>query len=101
VGVSPAIKYTLARLGLFVVVLALLWFVPNLDLLIKLMIAVLVSAIASWFLLKRMRDDVATQVESSIERRRQQKEELRGALAGDDKPSTGNASPTTDGATKD
>ena len=84
-SVSPAIKYTLARLGLFVVVLLALLPVPALDMLLKLMIAVLVSAVASWFLLRRMRDQVADRIEQSMDRRRQEKEKLRAALAGEDK----------------
>jgi mannitol-specific phosphotransferase system IIBC component len=81
--VNPAIKYTLARLGIFVVVLLALLPIPALDTLVKLMIAVLVSAVASWFLLRRMRDQVADRIEESMERRREQKEKLRAALAGE------------------
>ena len=82
-SVNPAIKYTLARLGLFAVVLLALLPVPFLDLLVKLMIAVLVSAVASWFLLRRMRDQVADRIEQSMDRRREQREKLRSALAGE------------------
>jgi hypothetical protein len=81
--VSPAVKYTLARLGLFAVVLVAL--IPfDINLLIKLMIAVLVSAIASWFLLRRMREEVAVRIEESMQRRREEKEQLRSALSGED-----------------
>ncbi|GIH11766.1 hypothetical protein Rhe02_98330 [Rhizocola hellebori] len=82
-GVSPAVKYTLARLGLLAAVFVLLVPVP-MNLMLKLMIAVLVSAILGWFLLSKMRDEVATQVEQGLERRKAQKEKLRSALAGDD-----------------
>lgn len=82
-AVSPALKYTLARFGLFAAVLLLLLPVP-IDLLLKLMIAVLVSAILSWFLLRRMREEVAGQVEKAMERRRQDRERLRSALAGEE-----------------
>ena len=82
---NPAIKYTLARLGLFVVALAVLLPIPVMDVLLKLMIAVLVSAVASWFLLRRMRDQVADRIEESMGRRRDEKEKLRAALAGEDK----------------
>ena len=82
--VSPAVKYTLARLGLMVAVFILLVPVPGINVLLKLMIAVLVSAVLGWFLLRRMRDDVASQVEQAMERRKDQKEKLRSALAGDD-----------------
>lgn len=77
-------KYTLARLGLFVVVLLALLPVSQLSLLLKLMIAILASAVLSWFLLRRMRDQVADQVEGAMIRRREQKEKLRSALAGDE-----------------
>jgi hypothetical protein len=83
-GVSPAVKYTLARLGLLVAVFILLVPVPGMSVLLKLMIAVLVSAVLGWFLLRKMRDDVASQVEQVMERRKDQKEKLRSALAGDD-----------------
>ena len=81
---SPAIKYTLARLGIFAAVLLLLLPFTQVNLLLRLMIAVLVSAVASWFLLKRLRDQVSSQVEQSIDRRRAEKEKLRQALAGDE-----------------
>lgn len=81
---SPFLKYTLARLGIFAVIMLALWPVPALSTLLKLMIAVLVSAILSWFLLRRMREEVATHVEKSMERRREEKEKLRSALAGEE-----------------
>lgn len=83
---SPAIKYTLARLGLFAVALLALLPIPNLDILLKLMIAVLVSAVASWFLLRRMRDQMADRIEESMIKRREEKERLRTALAGEEEP---------------
>ena len=88
-SVSPAVKYTLARLGLLVAVFILLVPVPGMNVLLKLMIAVLVSAVLGWFLLRRMRDDVASQVEQAVERRKDQKEKLRSALAGDDEGERG------------
>ncbi|WP_162907259.1 DUF4229 domain-containing protein [Allorhizocola rhizosphaerae] len=81
---SPYLKYTLARLGLFAVVLLGLWPISALSLLLKLMIAVLVSAVLSWFLLRGMRDEVAGRVEQTMQRRREEREKLRSALAGDD-----------------
>jgi Protein of unknown function (DUF4229) len=86
IPVSPAIKYTLARLGLFAAVLLLTLPIPNLSILIKMMIAVLVSAALSWFLLRRMRDQVAVGIEQGLERRKQEKEKLKAALAGDEEP---------------
>ncbi len=80
---SPAVKYTLARLGLFAAVVLVLLTFP-IDLLVKLMIALLVSAIGSWFLLRRMREAMAVRIEESMERRRDEKEKLRTALSGED-----------------
>ncbi len=80
---SPAVKYTLARLGLFAAVVLVLLPFP-IDLLVKLMIALLVSAIGSWFLLRRMREAMAVRIEESMERRRDEKEKLRTALSGED-----------------
>ena len=55
---SPAVKYTLGRIGLFVVVLLVLWPL-DLDILLKLMVAVLVSAGLSFFVLRKLRDEMA------------------------------------------
>jgi hypothetical protein len=85
--VNPTVKYTLARIGIFVVVLLALWPV-ELDLLLKLAIAVLFSAAVSWFALRGMRDEVAHQVEGALEKRKSEKEKLRAALAGEDEPHT-------------
>jgi hypothetical protein len=80
---SPAIKYTLGRLGLFVVVLALLLPVP-LNFLVKAMIAVIASAAFSYFLLAKWRNEMAEQLGSVAERRQAEKARLRAALAGDE-----------------
>jgi hypothetical protein len=83
--VSPALKYTLARIGLFVAVAAVLFVLPiHIDPLLRLMIAVLVSAVLALVLLRRWRDDVAVQVSAAAKRRAEAKERLRTALAGDD-----------------
>jgi hypothetical protein len=81
--VNPAVKYTLARLGLFAAVLLALWPV-SLDILLKLAIAVLFSAALSWFLLRRMRDEVTGQVEGAMAKRKADREKLRAALAGEE-----------------
>lgn len=81
---SPTVKYALARLGIFAALVLVMWPIPNLSPLLKLMIAILLSAVASWFLLKKLRDQVADRVEEGMERRRAEKEKLRKALAGDD-----------------
>jgi len=86
---SPGIKYGLARVGLFVAVAvpAALAF-RDVNLLIVLMIALLVSAILSFVLppLRRWRDEVAGQLSTSVARRAAEKERLRAALAGEDEP---------------
>lgn len=86
---SAAVKYTLARLGLFVVFFLMLLPVGQISVPLKLMLAVLASAGVSWFALRGLRDRVATQVEGAMVKRRDDKEKLRAALAGEEKP-TGN-----------
>ncbi|MCO8277461.1 DUF4229 domain-containing protein [Actinoplanes sp. TRM 88003] len=80
---SPAIKYTLGRIGLFVVVLALLSPLP-LNILVTGMIAIVVSAIASFFLLAKWRNQMNEQLVNVAGRRSAEKERLRAALAGDE-----------------
>jgi len=87
VQVSAAVKYTLGRLGLFVAVLAGLWFV-DMDIFLKLILALAFSAALSFFLLRGFRDEMAQEMAEAAERRRTEKERLRSALAGDDQPST-------------
>ncbi|MFI9641254.1 DUF4229 domain-containing protein [Micromonospora sp. NPDC051925] len=82
---SAAVKYTLARIGLFLVVVAALWPV-GMNLFLKLMVALIFSAAASFFLLRGWRDQMAEEVAAAAERRRAEKERLRSALAGDDQP---------------
>ncbi len=80
---SPAIKYTLGRIGLFAaIVLALLPF--KLELFVTLMIALLVSMPLSYFLLRRWRDEMAERIDESRQQHRDQKERLRTALSGDE-----------------
>ncbi|GLH94808.1 DUF4229 domain-containing protein [Phytohabitans aurantiacus] len=83
---SPAIKYTLGRIGLFVVILAVLWPL-DLDIFVKIMIALLASAGLSFVLLRAWRDQMAGQMATAAERRKAEKERLRAALAGDDEAS--------------
>ncbi|GID30054.1 DUF4229 domain-containing protein [Paractinoplanes brasiliensis] len=80
---SPAIKYTLGRVGLFAVVLGLLSFFP-LNLLVAGMIAIVVSAVASYFLLAKWRNEMNEQLVSVAARRSAEKARLRAALAGDE-----------------
>lgn len=84
---SPAVKYTLGRIGLFALVFAALWPV-DLDIFVKLMIALIASAGFSFFLLRGWRDQMANQMAIAAERRKAEKERLRAALAGDDDPKT-------------
>ena len=69
------VRYTLARMLLFVVSFGLVWLVGfgwlTWDLLTVLwtaMVALAVSGIASWWLLGRLRDDLATDVEARARR---------------------------------
>jgi hypothetical protein len=82
---SPAVKYTLGRIGLFVVAVAALWPLP-IDTFLKLAAALLISAVLSWFLLRGWRDEMAVSVAGAVERRREERAKLRAALAGEDEP---------------
>lgn len=82
---SAAVKYTLGRIGLFVAVLAALWFV-EMNMFLRLMLALVFSAALSFFLLKGWRDEMAGEMAEASERRRAEKERLRSALAGEDQP---------------
>jgi hypothetical protein len=80
--VSPAVKYTLGRIGLFLAVLLVLWPV-DLNLFVKLMIALLASAGLALVLLRGWRAEVAEQVSGAVQRRRAERERLRSALSGE------------------
>ena len=82
-AIPPATRYTLGRIGLFVVALAVVWPIP-IDLLLRLMIAALISGAGSWFLLSRSRNEMGVTIEKSLATRKDKKERLRAALAGDD-----------------
>jgi cobalamin synthase len=89
VKIPPATKFTLGRIGLFAILFVILLAIPmpmsrDAGLLVRLMIAAVVSAIASWFLLARWRNEMASTLETSMSKRRVEKEKLRAALAGDD-----------------
>lgn len=87
VQVSAALKYTLGRIGLFVAVLAGLWLV-DMNVFLKLMLALAFSAALSFFLLRGWRDELAGEMADATERRRTEKERLRSALAGEDQDPT-------------
>lgn len=77
------VKYTLARVGIFVVVaLALMPLVH--DLLLAMVISAVVTAVVALFVLRKWRDEVAATLTHSMTARRVEKEKLRAALAGDD-----------------
>jgi cytochrome c-type biogenesis protein CcmH/NrfF len=80
---SPAIKYSLARVGMFIVV-ALALTPLHLNLWVQLMIAILVTAVLSYFVLRKWRDEMAVTIERSMSQRKQQKQHLRAALSGED-----------------
>ena len=82
---SPTVKYTLARLGLFVVVFAALLPVP-MDIFLKLIVALVFSAGVSFFFLRGWRDQMAQQLADAVDKRRAEKARLRTALAGDEEP---------------
>jgi hypothetical protein len=82
---SPMVKYTLGRIGLFLVVLLVLWPTP-LDLFLKLLVALLVSFALSLFLLRTWRGEMAVSMDEAFKRRRAEKKRLRAALAGEDEP---------------
>jgi len=77
------LKYTLGRLGLFLLFLVLLLPTP-LNFFVQMMIAFLLSAIASFFVLTRWRDQAGERLGESAAKRRAEKERLRAALAGDE-----------------
>jgi uncharacterized membrane protein YccC len=80
---NPAVKYTLGRLGLFVLIFVLLLPLP-LNILVKAMLALLVSAVLSYFLLSDWRNRMGEQLAGVADRRSQEKQRLRAALAGDE-----------------
>lgn len=93
---SPWLKYLLGRIGLFIAVLLVLLPVPGLDMLVKLLIALVVSFALSWFLLRNWRDQASEGMASAVERRRAEKQELRRALSGEDQ-SAASQDPPADG----
>ena len=82
---SPLLKYSLARLGLFVATVAVVLAIPiDVNLFLRLAIALILSAVLSFFLLRTMRDRVAEQLAVAARERAERRERLRSALAGDD-----------------
>jgi hypothetical protein len=81
---NPILKYSLARILLFVVCVGLVSLPAETNLFLKLLIALLVSSAASFFLLRRWRDEVAERLSVNSRRRLDEKERLRAALSGED-----------------
>lgn len=80
---NPMVKFTLGRVGLFVVIALLLLPVP-IDLLLKLMIAIIGSFALQFVVLRKWRTEMIGQVDNVASRRRAEKAKLRAALAGED-----------------
>lgn len=80
---NPAVKYTLGRIGLFVAVLLALWPV-ELNIFVRLLLALAFSAALSFFVLRKWRDEMGQQMADAAERRRAERERLRSALSGED-----------------
>jgi hypothetical protein len=85
---GPGVTYALARLAIFVAcALPAMFLLPReMNPLLKLMIALLVSAALSFFLLRGLRDQVAQRMADSAQRKADERRRLRSALAGDDEP---------------
>jgi len=83
---TPMVKFTLGRVGLFVLISLALWPVP-IDLLLKLMIAIIASFGLQFVVLRKWRAEMIGQVDQVASRRRAEKEKLRAALSGEDEPS--------------
>ncbi|GAA1587370.1 DUF4229 domain-containing protein [Actinoplanes couchii] len=80
---KPAVKYTLGRLGLFLVVFLALFLTP-LNILVKAMVAFVAGSGLSFILLRGWRDEMAEQLGEISARRSAEKDRLRSALAGDE-----------------
>jgi hypothetical protein len=81
---KPAVKYALGRLGLFLVVFAVLIPTTPLNILVKAMVALVAASGLSLILLRGWRDASAEQLGEIAARRSAEKERLRSALAGDE-----------------
>ena len=89
---SPMAKYSLARLGIFLVAATVMFVLPvELNPFLRLGIALVASAILSYFLLRNLRDQVAEQLAAATRQRADRKERLRSALAGDEPEKHGDA----------
>jgi hypothetical protein len=80
---NAMVKYTLGRIGLFLAIFLPLLPVP-MNVFLKLMIALLVSAVLALVLMHRWREEAAQGMAEGARRRRAEKDRLRRALAGED-----------------
>lgn len=82
---KPFVIYTLARLGVLLAVVLVLWVsFPRIHPLVTLMAAFVVSLVLSVFLLRGLRDRAAQALADRARRRQAERERLRAALAGED-----------------
>jgi uncharacterized protein DUF4229 len=82
--VNPFVKYTLGRTGLLLAALLVLWPVPQIGPMVKLLLALTVSFVLSWVLLRGWRDQLSEYLAARAEQRRAERERLRAILAGED-----------------
>jgi positive regulator of sigma E activity len=82
-GFHPGLVYTASRLGIFLVVTALL-FAVGFRSFVLVLVALVISAPLSFILLKRQRMAFAERVEGRVSKRSEEKARLRATLAGDD-----------------
>jgi Protein of unknown function (DUF4229) len=83
--VNPAIKYTLGRIGLFIAAFLVTLPIP-ISIFLKLVIALVISSVLSFFVLRGWREQYSLQLQNAVERRKTEKDKLRSALAGEDEP---------------
>jgi hypothetical protein len=82
---NPLVRYTLGRLGLFVVCALVVLAIPvPLNILIKLMVALTMSVALQFVVLRTWRLEMLAYVDQAMGRRRAAREKLRAALAGED-----------------
>ena len=94
---SPAVKFTLGRLALFLVCAFLAFGLLPRDLndFLKLLVALLVSLPLSYVLLRTWREQMAEQIVTGHARRAVERNRLRAALSGEDDDASAEDSPTT------
>ena len=98
---NPAVKYTLGRIGLFVAAFLVMLPIPIDNIFLKLVLALIISSILSWFVLRGWREQYSLQLQGAVERRKAEKDKLRSALAGEDEPDLPTDTPDRPTDTKD